>query len=151
MKLSWITRPLQISAVASAMLLVLAASAQTPATDMPPTPAAAAAPAAQSTPTAPRMHQRPQRAEHRTQRHHKPRQHRNMDGQEPANAASLATSSQNYGPTDYERNAFARCEVFKVPEDRAACVKRLQQMPQGSVEGGGLLREYTYEVPANGS
>lgn len=151
MKLSWITRPLQISAVASAMLLVLAASAQTPATDMPPAPAAVAAPAAQSTPTAPRMHQRPQRAEQRTQRHHKPRHQRRADGQEPANASRLANSSRNYGPTDYERNAFARCEVFKAPEDRAACVKRLQQMPQGSVEGGGLLREYTYEVPANGS
>ena len=151
MKFSWISRSLQISTVASAMLLMLPAGAQTPATDMPAAPAAVAAPAVQSTPTTPRMHQRPQRAEQRTQRHHKPRQHRNMDGQEPANAASLATSSQNYGSTDYERNAFARCEVFKVPEDRAACVKRLQQMPQGSVEGGGLLREYTYEVPANGS
>lgn len=87
----------------------------------------------------------------RTQRHNKPRHQRRADGQEPANASDLANSSRNYGPTDYQRNGFARCDVFKAAEDHAACVKRLQQTPQGSVEGGGLLWEYTYEVPASGS
>ena len=116
MKFSWITRSLQAGAIASAVLLMLPAGAET-------------------------------KAPNKGKPHHS---QRDSSG-EPANASRLATSSQNYGPTDYERNAFARCEVFKVPEDRAACVKRLQQMPQGSVEGGGLLREYSYEVPADGS
>lgn len=151
MKFSWITRSLQISAVASALVLMLPAGAQTAVPDM---PTGATAPAADAAPAKPRMHKRHHRTDrtdrdktrHSTQRHH-----RYTQGQEPANASRLATSNQNYGPNDYERNAFARCEVFKVPEDRSACVKRLQQMPQGSVEGGGLLWEYSYEVPAGGS
>lgn len=53
--------------------------------------------------------------------------------------------------TDYERNALSRCEIFKTPDDRKACVERVRQ-PQisGSVQGGGLIREYTQtvQVPA---
>lgn len=52
---------------------------------------------------------------------------------------------------DYERNALNRCEIFKTADDRNACVERVRQ-PQisGSVEGGGLIREYTQtvQVPA---
>ena len=69
---------------------------------------------------------------------------------EPANADRLAT---DLGATsaDYERNALARCEAFKTPEDRKACRERMGQTPKGSVQDGGLLREYRYELPANGS
>lgn len=57
--------------------------------------------------------------------------------------------------TEYERNALKRCDIFKTPDDRKACVERVRQ-PQisGSVEGGGWIREYTQTVrvpPANGA
>lgn len=43
----------------------------------------------------------------------------------------------------YERNALARCEVFKTDEDRSDCEARVRSgaTVSGSVEGGGLLRE----------
>ena len=116
MKFSWITRSLQAGAIASAVLLMLPAGAETKA---------------------------PNKG--------KPRHSQRDSSGEPANASRLATSSQNYGAADYQRNASARCDIFKTPEDRSACAKRLQQAPQGSVQGGGVLREYSYEVPADGS
>ena len=47
----------------------------------------------------------------------------------------------------YQRNALKRCDVFKVEDDRRACVERVRQ-PQisGSVAGGGVIREYTQTV-----
>lgn len=54
-------------------------------------------------------------------------------------------------PNQFERNALQRCEIFKTDDDRRACVERVRQ-PQisGSVEGGGVIREYTQtiQVPA---
>ncbi|WP_284337199.1 hypothetical protein [Comamonas sp. NoAH] len=49
--------------------------------------------------------------------------------------------------TEYQRNALRRCEVFKTDDDRRACVERVRQ-PQisGSVQGGGVIREYTQTV-----
>ncbi|MBQ0133190.1 MAG: hypothetical protein KBT18_13750 [Comamonas sp.] len=49
--------------------------------------------------------------------------------------------------TDLQRNALRRCDVFKTNEDRMACVERVRQ-PQisGSVESGGIIREYTQTV-----
>ncbi|QEA13114.1 hypothetical protein [Comamonas flocculans] len=45
----------------------------------------------------------------------------------------------------YERNAMARCSVFKNAQDRADCEKRMGPSARlsGSVDGGGLLREET--------
>lgn len=148
MQRSWITRSLQASAIASALLLVLPASAQTPGPD---TPAPTAAPHTQATPATPRMHNRPHRAErHTPRRTPAQRHHQRTSNGEPPNARALAT---DLGATaaDYERNAMARCEVFKMQEERKACMDRMRQSPQGSVQGGGLLREYSYEVPVNGS
>lgn len=138
MKFSWIIRSLQASAIASAMLLVLPAGAQTPAPD---TPATTAAPAGPATSATPRLHNRPHRA---------PRHHQRTSNGEPANASALAT---DLGATaaDYQRNAMSRCDVFKMQEERKACMDRMRQAPQGSVQDGGVLREHTYEVPANGS
>jgi len=66
---------------------------------------------------------------------------------EPANADRLATRVGN--PDDYGRNAMARCSVFKTQEDQRACVERVRQpVAEGSVSGGGVLREYSYTVPA---
>ena len=50
--------------------------------------------------------------------------------------------------TDYTLNSVQRCAVFKTPEDRRACLDRVQKPTsvQGSVDGGGELREYTYQV-----
>ena len=41
-----------------------------------------------------------------------------------------------------------RCAVFKTPEDRRACAERVRQPSavDGSVSGGGELREYSYQV-----
>lgn len=54
-------------------------------------------------------------------------------------------------PNAFERNAMRRCEIFKTDMDRQACIERVRQ-PQisGSVEGGGVIREYrqTYQVTA---
>lgn len=140
MKFSWIYRSLQTTAVASAVLLMLPAGAQT--TAPPDMPAATAAPAAQAMPATPRAQNRANRAEHRNQRNH--------SAGEPPHANRLATDR---GATmmDYQRNALARCDVFKMPEDHKACIERMRQSPEGSVQGGGLLWEYSYQVPANGS
>ena len=41
---------------------------------------------------------------------------------------------------DYQRNAMLRCNE-QPPENRQDCVARMQEPAQGSVTGGGLLRE----------
>lgn len=52
--------------------------------------------------------------------------------------------------SQYEQNAVARCNVFKTDLDRQACVGRVRNgQTSGSVEGGGLLMEYTQQVPAS--
>ena len=65
-------------------------------------------------------------------------------------AAQAARNGQLTSPGDntYERNATARCEVFKNEQDRSDCHKRVRNNPvSGSVEGGGVLREATTIVP----
>ncbi|MCZ2105237.1 MAG: hypothetical protein OZ923_12140 [Comamonadaceae bacterium] len=56
-----------------------------------------------------------------------------------AREGALTTASA----ATYERNALARCEVFKAPQDQADCRARMgpQAIVSGSVDGGGLLRE----------
>ena len=50
----------------------------------------------------------------------------------------------------YELNALARCSVFKNPQDKSDCIKRMgpKATLSGSVDGGGILREQvdTYTV-----
>ena len=47
-------------------------------------------------------------------------------------------------------NALRRCEVFKAAEDQSACRARVmgETEAQGSVAGGGVLRETETVVPA---
>jgi|GEM_PF-825839 hypothetical protein len=47
-------------------------------------------------------------------------------------------------PADYEKNALVRCDVHK-GEDKADCIARIQGQGkiEGSVAGGGILRELT--------
>ena len=50
---------------------------------------------------------------------------------------------------DYTRNAVQRCD--RLPDDdRRACIMRMQGQgtTSGSVDGGGILREYTVRTPA---
>ncbi|MBS0391430.1 MAG: hypothetical protein KGM60_11510 [Comamonadaceae bacterium] len=65
-----------------------------------------------------------------------------------ARQGGLTTASAS----TYEHNALARCDVFKNPEDKSDCVARMgsKASVQGSVDGGGILRESvrTYTVPA---
>jgi hypothetical protein len=58
--------------------------------------------------------------------------------QQAARAGQLTSESGAY-----ERNAMARCEVFKTPGDRSDCEARIRSgsTVSGSVEGGGVLRE----------
>jgi hypothetical protein len=52
------------------------------------------------------------------------------------------------GDDMYRRNAMARCDVFKTEEDRRACHERMRHgTVSGSVAGGGILREFTYQAP----
>ena len=53
-------------------------------------------------------------------------------------------------PDSYQSNSLQRCSVFK-DADRSDCEVRMgaQANNQGSVAGGGILREGTTMVPAN--
>jgi len=52
-----------------------------------------------------------------------------------------------------QANAMARCEVFTLSEDKAACQARIMGMGStaGSVAGGGLLREVETVVMPSGA
>jgi hypothetical protein len=54
---------------------------------------------------------------------------------------------------DLQANAMSRCQVFQLSEDRAACQARVMGMGnvEGSVAGGGLLRQSEIVVPATGT
>ena len=65
-----------------------------------------------------------------------------------ANAAKRAGKLGTSG--DFSANALRRCEVFKAAEDQSACRARVmgETEAQGSVAGGGVLRETETVVPA---
>ena len=68
-----------------------------------------------------------------------------------AGAAAQAARTGQLSSSDtsiYERNALARCEAFKTPQDRSDCEARVRSSAtvSGSVEGGGVLREATTPV-----
>ena len=69
-----------------------------------------------------------------------------------AHAAKMRGNLNVYG--NHEANALARCEVHMTAENRAACQARVMGMGtiEGSVAGGGLLREVeTVVLPDSGS
>lgn len=108
--------------------------------------APAAVPEAAATRPAPsmgHMHQRP----HRMHRHASPAEREAAAARMEAHHGRLGNGQ---GDNPYERNALARCDVFKVDLDRQACVGRVRNgQASGSVESGGVLREYIQQVPAN--
>ncbi len=63
-----------------------------------------------------------------------------------ARAGQLTSASASV----YELTALARCSVFKNPQDKSDCIKRMgpKATLSGSVDGGGILREQvdTYTV-----
>ena len=54
----------------------------------------------------------------------------------------------NTTPGDWRRNALARCQAHQDAFDRSQCERRMmgEGQAQGSVEGGGLLREITTTI-----
>ncbi|WP_311222919.1 MULTISPECIES: hypothetical protein [unclassified Acidovorax] len=53
-------------------------------------------------------------------------------------------------PGNYENNALQRCSTFTDAADKAACVDRVRGgATEGSVSGGGVLRETVTTVPAS--
>lgn len=161
MKFSCLHRSLHAAAIVSAVFLMAPASAQTAPADAPAATGTTAEQAIRATTRAqnraqgitPRHHTAPRHSRHNRDRRDN-RDNRRGSGStgagEPPNASRLATD-RGATAADYERNALARCEVFKTHENRMACVERMRQTPQGSVEGGGLLWEFSYQVPAAGS
>lgn len=119
------------------------------------TPAPAAAPAAQVAPPQAQPHEG--KKPHHMQRHHRPHkggQHGKYATPEEREAAAARAEERSgrmhrgEGMDQYQRNALARCEVFRDPEDRRSCVERVRTAPvSGSVKEGGVLREYTEQVP----
>jgi len=51
---------------------------------------------------------------------------------------------------NYEQNRFARCAVYKDPNEREYCVRRMrgEGTTSGSVEEGAIVRSLTVPVPA---
>lgn len=142
---NWI-RPVQMSLGALALGMAAWVGAQTP----PPAEAPPTAPAvdkAQGKPPAMGKHHRP---------HHrgdKARHHRDPAAREAAAARDEARRGKLDGASPQEqlqRNALARCDVFKMDLDRQACVERVRNgQVSGSVEGGGTITEYTQQVPVS--
>lgn len=119
------------------------------------TPAPAAAPAAQAAASQAQQHEgkKPQHMQrhHRTHKQGHHGKYATPQEREAAAARAEERSGRMHrgeGMDQYQRNALARCEVFREPEDRRSCVERVRTAPvSGSVEGGGVLREYSEQVP----
>ena len=145
---TWI-RPVQLGLGALALSMAGWASAQTAAPAEAPA-AAPAAPAAAKAPAKPHAgkHHRPH---HRGDKAH--RGHRDPAAHEAAAARDEARRGKldSKAPEDQlQRNALARCDVFKADLDRQACSERVRNgQVSGSVEGGGTITEYTQQVPVS--
>lgn len=86
--------------------------------------------------------------------HHHRKGQRGMDGgNSSAREAAAAKAEAQRGRLDdgqglsqYQRNAYARCSVFKTEVDQQACMARVKDgAVSGSVKDGGILREVTVE------
>jgi len=149
-----LTASLRLAFCAVALSGAAVAHAQTQPAPMPePAPAMKSPPAGEM----PKHHPKPM-SKHKGQhpaghgKYATPQQH---EAAAVAGERSRGAGPQNPGagqPNEFERNALRRCEIFKTDLDRQACVERVRQ-PQisGSVQGGGVIREYTqtYQVPAS--
>ncbi len=141
-------RSLQMTLGAIALSVAGLASAQTPAE--------APAPAAATTAPAKHMHKKGHKHHHHHQ-HGKKHGHRDVaSGSSSSREAAAARQEEragrlgnNQGENQYQRNALARCEVFKTELDKQACIGRMTNgQVSGAVQEGGALREYVQQVPA---
>lgn len=142
-------RTLQMALGAAVLSLAGLASAQMepvkPATD------SAAAVVQSAKPEMKKHHKHHHKGHHK--HHHKGQhKHHHQHGDNAAanrDANSDAPKSQmggSQGLNQYERNAFARCNVFKTDIDRLACAERVKAgAVSGSVKDGGILRETVIE------
>lgn len=134
---NFVLRSLQVAAVAAAVGLSGFAQAQ------PAAPEKTAAPHAHK-----KGHGKKAKGAHHGQRDV-------TEGSSSSKEAAAARQADRQGQLsggsndELTRNALARCAVFKMEEDKRACESRVTKgQDSGSVEGGGILREYTYTVPA---
>lgn len=153
MKLQWNTS-LRMTLCAVAVMGASFAHAQSQAVPAP--EASSVAPAVAPVAAPADAHKHPAKKHHKHRAKHHAQQGKYATPAQHEAAAVAGERKRGVGPggsqlTDYERNALQRCEIFKTPDDRKACVERVRQ-PQisGSVEGGGWIREYTQtvQVPA---
>lgn len=140
---TWI-RPVQLGLSALALSMAGWASAQTAApADAPPPPPAAE----KKAPAKPHAgkHHRPHHRGDKAQHHKDPASREAAAAREEARRGKLDSKA----PEDQlQRNALARCDVFKNDLDRQACSERVRNgQVSGSVEGGGTITEYTQQVP----
>lgn len=157
MKTTW-TRSVQMTLCAAAICAMGAVNAQTPqAPASVATPQSSTQTPAQASPSQARGHEarkgeRHHRG-HRGERHQaqrgkyaNPHQHEAAAVRAEERAGRMQGGEQ--GMDQYQRNALARCEVFRENEDRQSCANRVRSSDvSGSVRDGGVLREYTEQVP----
>ena len=156
MKSAW-SRSLQMCLCAAAVCALGTVNAQPPAS---------APPAEKAVPAPPQAQDGKQHTHHHHHHHH-PSHQKNHSHQ--GKSAAPHKHEAGYGPADghwkehagphagdirhddnldqYQRNALARCNVFKDPQDQRSCVERMRSQPvSGSVKDGGVLREFTEQV-----
>ena len=153
------SRSVQMTLCAAAICALGAVHAQTP----PPPAATSNAPAAnQAAPTTANEAHAPSHARghdgKKPHRAHKGEQHQGQRGKyanphQHEAAAVRAEERAGRMPRgqdmdQYQRNALARCDVFREADDRRSCADRVRSgESSGSVRDGGVLREYTEQVP----
>ena len=143
---TWI-RPVQLGLGALALSMAGWAAAQTPAPADAPPAAAVEKPAKPHHAGKHHRHHEGEKAHHGDKAHH----HKDPASRESAAARDEARRGKldSKAPEDQlQRNALARCDVFKNDLDRQACSERVRNgQVSGSVEGGGTITEYTQQVP----
>lgn len=156
MKSTW-SRSVQMTLCAAAICAMGAVNAQTPQA-----PASTATPQsntqtpAQASPSQARGHEGHKAERH--QRAHKGENYqvrsRNYTDPHQHEAAAVRAEERagrmprDQGMEQYQRNAVSRCEVFREAEERRSCADRVRSAEvSGSVRDGGVLREYSEQVP----
>lgn len=107
-----------------------------------------AAPAMDAAKPAVKQHQKHMHKHHRHNHHRHDGKSMNREDAAARAEARRGKLDDGQSANQYERNAFARCEVFKTDIDRQACADRVKQgAVNGTVESGGILRESVIQVP----
>ena len=159
MKSTW-SRSLQMSLCAAAVCALGAVNAQTPPpAGAQPAPAEKLSPAPHQAHDGKHHHHSHKGTQHQGHhdKHAAPHKHEHEAGHGPADGHWKEHAGPHAGDIQpgeqldqYQRNALARCKVFREADDRRACVERVRSAPvSGSVKEGGVLREFTEQVLVN--